>query len=293
MEKELTDLSLEEEEEEEEEEKEEALQFGVESILKKSVYDICLVGCCLTASVFFHEVDMDRVLWSSPWTFNNHLLVLHRLRKGEDPNFVPLVFVEFWVQVHDLLPGFYFEEVARQLGNFVGHGDKFCQKRIDIGMQEVEYGWNLSLKTQSIRAMTTPSVWLREDNSEGIRGETVRTQTAGKSGRGIGSFDLRQNLTFNSTLGFNLEGRGIHDNEEVSSEGMGKANMDEDSMHGGLSLGWKGDLLVSLKSYFINHIDVNIEEGGGLPKWRLTGFYGPPKARVRKGVWDLLRRLRR
>ncbi|MBA0699400.1 hypothetical protein Goari_001041 [Gossypium aridum] len=272
MEKELTDLSLDDEEEEEEEE---ALQFGVESILKKSVYDICLVGCCLTASVFFHEVDMDRVLWGSPWTFNNHLLVLHRLRKGEDPNFVPLVFVEFWVQVHDLLPGFYFEEVARQLGNFVGHGDKFCQKRIDIGMQEVEYGWNLSLKTQSRRAMTTPSVWLREDNSEG---------------------------------------RGIHDNEEVSSEGMGKTDMDEDSeklplingklierneniklecpwvgesmgrMRGGLSLGWKGDLLVSLKSYSINHIDVNIEESGGLPKWRLTGFYGAPKARERKGV---------
>ncbi|MBA0843769.1 hypothetical protein Goarm_000929, partial [Gossypium armourianum] len=243
---------------------------------------------------------MDRVLWGSPWTFNNHLLVLHRLRKGEDPNFVPLVFVEFWVQVHDLLPEFYFEEVARQLGNFVGHGDKFCQKRIDIGMQEVEYGWNLSLKTQSRRAMTTPSVWLREDNSEGIRGET-------------------------------LEGRGIHDNDEVSSEGMGKADMDEDSeelplingegkkrlrpdkqipyisintllakvkkkheviykkqistaasMRSGLSLGWKEDLLVSLKSYSINHIDVNIEESGGLPKWRLTGFYGAPKARGRK-----------
>ncbi|MBA0783464.1 hypothetical protein Gotri_001173 [Gossypium trilobum] len=176
MEKELTDLNLDEEEEEEEEE---ALQFGVESILKKSVYDI---------------FDMDRVLWGSPWTFNNHLLVLHRLRKGEDPNFVPLVFVEFWVQVHDLLPGFYFEEVARQLGKFVGHGDKFCQKRIDIGMQEVEYGWNLSLKTQSRRAMTTPNVWLREDSSEGIRGETIGTQTAGKSGRGIGSFDPRQLL---------------------------------------------------------------------------------------------------
>ncbi|KAK5812389.1 hypothetical protein PVK06_027818 [Gossypium arboreum] len=29
---------------------------------------------------FFHAMNMDRVLKGSPWTFNNHLLVLHKLQ---------------------------------------------------------------------------------------------------------------------------------------------------------------------------------------------------------------------
>ncbi|MBA0710967.1 hypothetical protein Golax_010208 [Gossypium laxum] len=39
---------------------------------------------------FFYEVDVERVLSGTPWTFNTHLLLLHRLRKGEDPKLVPL-----------------------------------------------------------------------------------------------------------------------------------------------------------------------------------------------------------
>ncbi|MBA0872648.1 hypothetical protein Goshw_017814 [Gossypium schwendimanii] len=34
---------------------------------------------------FFHKMDLDRVLKGSPWTFNNHLLMLHRLEKEEAP----------------------------------------------------------------------------------------------------------------------------------------------------------------------------------------------------------------
>ncbi|TYH62365.1 hypothetical protein ES332_D07G116100v1 [Gossypium tomentosum] len=33
----------------------------------------------------------------SPWTFNGHLLVFHRLPKGEDSMEVLLVFTDFWV----------------------------------------------------------------------------------------------------------------------------------------------------------------------------------------------------
>ncbi|MBA0800664.1 hypothetical protein Gohar_011085, partial [Gossypium harknessii] len=29
--------------------------------------------------------DMERVLKGSPWTFNNHLLLLHKLQLTEDP----------------------------------------------------------------------------------------------------------------------------------------------------------------------------------------------------------------
>lgn len=55
----------------------------------------------------FHQIDMDRVLNGSPWTFNNHLLVLRRLKLGEDPLKVPLEHVMFWVQIHDIPLGFF------------------------------------------------------------------------------------------------------------------------------------------------------------------------------------------
>ncbi|MBA0841361.1 hypothetical protein Goarm_003857 [Gossypium armourianum] len=32
---------------------------------------------------------------------------------------IPLVFMNFWAQVHDLPPGFFSEVVARQFGNFI------------------------------------------------------------------------------------------------------------------------------------------------------------------------------
>ncbi|MBA0615718.1 hypothetical protein Godav_015832, partial [Gossypium davidsonii] len=34
---------------------------------------------------FFHIIDMERVINGAPWTFNNHLLILHKLKGGEDP----------------------------------------------------------------------------------------------------------------------------------------------------------------------------------------------------------------
>ncbi|MBA0849139.1 hypothetical protein Goshw_012043 [Gossypium schwendimanii] len=66
------------------------------------------------------EVDIARVIQGSPWTFSNHLLVFHRLEKGEDPLQVLLYYVDFWVQVHDLPVGFYNEQLARRGSNEIG-----------------------------------------------------------------------------------------------------------------------------------------------------------------------------
>ncbi|MFQ6638511.1 hypothetical protein Gotur_015740, partial [Gossypium turneri] len=65
-------------------------------------------------------MDLERVLKGFPWTFNNHLLILYRLRWGEDPMQVPLVFTPFWVQKHDVPIGLFSENLAVNLGNFLG-----------------------------------------------------------------------------------------------------------------------------------------------------------------------------
>ncbi|KAA3459709.1 nucleolin-like [Gossypium australe] len=69
---------------------------------------------------FFHEVDIQRVIGGAPWFFNNHLLLLHRLQDGENPMSVLLNSSAFWVQVHDLPPGLMSENMAKQMGGFIG-----------------------------------------------------------------------------------------------------------------------------------------------------------------------------
>ncbi|MBA0794248.1 hypothetical protein Gohar_018598 [Gossypium harknessii] len=69
---------------------------------------------------FYNELDLNRVINGIPWFFNRHLVLFHRLRKGEDPIQVPLFNTSFWVQIHNLPLGCMSEGMTRQLGNFVG-----------------------------------------------------------------------------------------------------------------------------------------------------------------------------
>ncbi|KAL8536022.1 hypothetical protein ACS0TY_011600 [Phlomoides rotata] len=47
---------------------------------------------------FHHTLDVNRILEGSPWSFNNHPLVLHSLQRGDHPLRVPLNKLPFWVQ---------------------------------------------------------------------------------------------------------------------------------------------------------------------------------------------------
>ncbi|MBA0686604.1 hypothetical protein Goari_014199, partial [Gossypium aridum] len=101
MEHELADLSLDDREEE-------GLGVPTEVGLQSTVSEFSIVGYFLTASIvhfsamkstmFFHRIDLERVINGAHWTFNNHLLVFHRLEMGEDSVKVPLLYVSFWVQ---------------------------------------------------------------------------------------------------------------------------------------------------------------------------------------------------
>ncbi|KAK5793159.1 hypothetical protein PVK06_034297 [Gossypium arboreum] len=145
MEEELAKLSLLDDEEE---------AFQEEATVVDQSYQFCLVGRCLTDSVFhfpslcntiadlwhliggicitnlgdkrylfqlFHDVDVKRVISGTPWFFNNHLLILQRIQNGENPSILALNFTEFWVQVHELPQSLMTETMAKQFGNFLGN----------------------------------------------------------------------------------------------------------------------------------------------------------------------------
>ncbi|MBA0877731.1 hypothetical protein Goshw_017466 [Gossypium schwendimanii] len=163
MEKELAELSLDEEEDKGlqfafvvtlpislDEEEDKGLQFAFVVTLPKSMYDLCLIGLLSHSKchsllgseehddssirLMWNQVDVERVMIETPWTFNNHLLLLHRLKEGEYPNLMPLVFSNFWVQVHELSQGFFSDHVAQQLGDFVG---KFLENLLEHDTKQI------------------------------------------------------------------------------------------------------------------------------------------------------------
>ena len=53
--------------------------------------------------MFRNEEDLNRVPWSSPWTFDKYLLVFHKLGPGELVSTLPFDRAPFWVQIHGWL----------------------------------------------------------------------------------------------------------------------------------------------------------------------------------------------
>ncbi|MFQ6644067.1 hypothetical protein Gotur_017502 [Gossypium turneri] len=224
MENDLANLALTDEEEKAFEED--------EAVVDQNLH-LCLVGHCLTDSIvhfpslrntmanlwhpirgicisdlgdrrflfqFFHEVDIQRVLAGTPWFFNNHLLLLRRIQPGENPSLVPLIFTEFWVQVHDLSPGLVSKPMAMQFGDFLGKfleydlsdrfgnfssitrirvqlnvtnplrrrkkvmvgSDRIFYARFQMAPENIAFGWDLSIRAMARRRSVIPSRWLRE-----------------------------------------------------------------------------------------------------------------------------------
>uniref|UniRef100_A0A803Q4W9 CCHC-type domain-containing protein n=1 Tax=Cannabis sativa TaxID=3483 RepID=A0A803Q4W9_CANSA len=77
---------------------------------------------------FYHEIDIDRVITGSPWTFNKKQLILHRLKEGENPRSVNLHFLDLWVHIYDLEHGFQSLKVITDIGNLMG---KFVESDIN------------------------------------------------------------------------------------------------------------------------------------------------------------------
>ena len=68
---------------------------------------------------FFHELDLKRAIKGGPWTFNQRMLVISRLKVGDNPSQVPLDRVDFWIQVHDVPYGFMSKKVGKDIGNYL------------------------------------------------------------------------------------------------------------------------------------------------------------------------------
>ena len=59
---------------------------------------------------------------------------------------------------------------------------------------------------------------------------------------------------------------------------------------GGLAMMWKAGVDLHVQTFSLNHIDARIMNNSPTP-WRITGFYGRPKAHRKHESWELLRHL--
>ena len=62
---------------------------------------------------------------------------------------------------------------------------------------------------------------------------------------------------------------------------------------GGLAMVWKREVDLEIMGYSRSFIDAIITEQGSGFRWRITGFYGNPKAHRRKESWEELAALNR
>ncbi|KAM6590994.1 hypothetical protein CsatA_013599 [Cannabis sativa] len=69
---------------------------------------------------FYHEIDLERVIEGSPWTFNRQQFIFRRLQRAEDPEKVVINILNMWVQIHGLQTSFKSASVVERLGGFVG-----------------------------------------------------------------------------------------------------------------------------------------------------------------------------
>ncbi|KAM7267486.1 hypothetical protein ACFE04_009652 [Oxalis oulophora] len=92
---------------------------------------------------FFLDVDVERVIDGGSWTFHNHLMIEHKLTKGDDLDMVPLVISDMWVQIHFFPPGFITKQMVIKFDNYIGTfllydrklGTKSMNKFISVRVQ--------------------------------------------------------------------------------------------------------------------------------------------------------------
>ncbi|KAL0458691.1 UNVERIFIED_CONTAM: hypothetical protein Slati_0496300 [Sesamum latifolium] len=70
---------------------------------------------------FNHIIDRNRVLDGCPWSFEKHLLVLNAIGTNENPNDVSLDWSEFHIHVNGLPLSKMLENMAKFIGNQLGH----------------------------------------------------------------------------------------------------------------------------------------------------------------------------
>lgn len=98
-----------------------AMQNVMASIWRpKEGMEIHDIGGYKYSFVFYHIMDVRKVVEGGPWSFEQNMLIYKQVTEMEDLQVVDLNEVEIWVQVHDVPKGFISENIMKSVGMYVG-----------------------------------------------------------------------------------------------------------------------------------------------------------------------------
>lgn len=81
------------------------------------VYDM---GGFRYSFVFYHKLDLEKIIEGGPWSFEQAMLLLHEVKNVEDPATIALQEFQIWVQIHNIPRGCISENIVRSVGSSLG-----------------------------------------------------------------------------------------------------------------------------------------------------------------------------
>ncbi|MBA0716178.1 hypothetical protein Golax_015031, partial [Gossypium laxum] len=142
----------------------------------------------------------------------------------------------------------------------LGHRESFCPIRLTLGSQEADGGWDILLRVPPRRTTLITSRWLIEESSE--VGKIGMEVDRSRDRRHVG-VSLEQRLGtrgisyYNYLKAANIE---LEDRPIGLMDGKKRINVSVEGSRGGLSLGWRDELSITLKSFSSSHIYVEVSE---------------------------------
>lgn len=69
--------------------------------------------------MFYHKLDLQKVLDGGPWTFEQNVLLYDKLKENVDPHMMSLIMTHVWIQVYAIPMGMMSEKLLQSIGNFI------------------------------------------------------------------------------------------------------------------------------------------------------------------------------
>ncbi|KAK5836007.1 hypothetical protein PVK06_011743 [Gossypium arboreum] len=258
VENELVGLSLDDEEEE-------ILRVQRDPIAATEVYEFCLVGCFLTASIVHFSVMRSTVVHDVPLRFFNDAMArqlgdfLGKFLKYDGSSFGKGMrsYLHIRVQLDVSHPLKRKKKVMFSSGSYsyvtfkyerltlfcffygkLGHNDLFYQAKMAMEFEVAEFGWDMSLKAQCRGSLTMNSLWLCDECKGMNEGNMFGSNNpnwyiGGGGGRGESGSRIDPMLGVNFEGDFNLP----LSLERDSSKFQGQVDIEHDFEDCGIEVG--------------------------------------------------------
>ncbi|XP_074336615.1 uncharacterized protein LOC141673774 [Apium graveolens] len=306
-----------------------AMQNVMASIWRpKEGVEIHDIGGYRYSFVFYHVMDLKKVLEGGPWSFEQNMLIYKQQNEGEDPQGMELKEMEIWVQKKNVMlyTRIWKKEVERAYGTWLrtqnrntrsGPGARWL-RNAEVGGRWSETGGSTggqsssNVEKEMARFEERDEIIHEKDGDYGAVIVTPRNQEINEGVQiNLNSKDndrvilepKRKRMEINQeennngpenmiTDGLSIQNMDNLENGNISKNliGVGSGLQAHRRHGGGLALLWCNEGGVEVKGSNNHFIDfeVSYDQVG---RWRYTGFYGCPERRRRRESWQLIREL--